>query len=385
MSGLGAEEDLEAPSQRKFIRPALLAGLCTLLLLVCCAGGVVAFFFDAARNTQDYNTGCGDGQLVNAAAANLPSHRELSEEQVRNAAIIVRMGQDMNVPPRGWVIAVATAMQESSLHNLPNLGARNDHDSLGLFQQRPSTGWGTPEQIMDPKYAARKFYEKLLTVPNWERLSLTQSAQKVQRSAYPDAYAKHEQLASTVVNSLTGGAARAAGGSTDLTNLQCVSGDQIAASGWTAPVNGEVGSGFRTASRPTHQGVDLIVPRNTLIRAAAGGIVVKVRCQAHLSNGTDWGCSRDGSPSVLGCGWYVEVQHANGILTRYCHMVRQPSIAVGQHVAPGQEIGFSGTTGHSSGPHLHFEVHINSDPSSNGAIDPVAFMQRMGAPLGMKP
>nr|BFE63733.1 hypothetical protein GCM10020063_082590 [Dactylosporangium thailandense] len=381
MSGVGEGGDFEEPGRRRFVGPALLAVVCSALLLVCCAGAAAAFFFDASRKTQNYDIGCGNGQLVNAAA-NLPSHHELSEEQVRNAAVIVRVGQDLKVPPRGWVIAVATAMQESSLHNLPNLGARNDHDSLGLFQQRPSTGWGTPQQIMDPQYASRKFYEKLLTIPGWERMSLTQAAQKVQRSAYPDAYAKHEQLASTVVNSLTGGAARAAAGST---NLQCVSGEQIAASGWTAPVGGEVGSGFRTADRPTHQGVDLIVKRGTLIRAAAAGIVVKVRCQAHLANGTDWGCWRDGSPSVLGCGWYVEIQHANGILTRYCHMVKQPSVVVGQHVAPGQEIGFTGTTGHSSGPHVHFEVHLNSDPSNNGAIDPVPFMQRMGAPLGMKP
>ncbi|MEV8513410.1 M23 family metallopeptidase [Dactylosporangium sp. NPDC051484] len=381
MSVLGEDDDLEVQTGKKRIRPVFLAALCTLLLLLCCGGGAVAFFLDAARNTQNYDAGCGNGELVDAAAK-MPNHHELSEEQVRNAAIIVRVGQDMNVPPRGWVIAVATAMQESSLHNLPNLGARNDHDSLGLFQQRPSTGWGTPAQVMDPEYASRKFYERLLTVPGWMRMSLTRAAQRVQRSAFPDAYAKHEQLASTVVNSLTGGAARAVG---DSTKLQCVSGDQIAASGWTAPVNGEIGSGFRTASRPTHQGIDLMVPRGTPIRAAAGGLVVKVRCQAHLTNGTDWGCWRDGSPSVRGCGWYVEIQHANGFLTRYCHMVKQPSVVVGQRVAPGQEIGFSGTTGNSSGPHLHFEVHINSDPSNNGAIDAVPFMQRMGAPLGVKP
>ncbi|MFB9413310.1 MULTISPECIES: M23 family metallopeptidase [Dactylosporangium] len=378
---MGGDEDFEEPRRTRFIGPALLAVVGAALLLVCCAGAAVAFFFDAKRNTQNYDIGCGDGQLVNVSA-NMPSHRELSEEQVRNAAVIVRVGQDLKVPPRGWVIAVATAMQESSLVNLKYLGSRNDHDSLGLFQQRPSTGWGTPEQIMDPQYAARKFYEKLVTIPGWERMSLTQAAQKVQRSAYPDAYAKHEQLASTVVNSLTGGAARSAAGST---TLQCVTGNQIAASGWTVPVVAEVGSGFRTADRPTHQGVDLIVDRYTRIGAAAAGIVVKVRCQAHLANGTDWGCGRDGSPSVLGCGWYVEIQHANGFLTRYCHMVKQPSVVVGQHVAPGQEIGFTGTTGHSSGPHVHFEVHRNSDPSNNGAIDPVPFMQQMGAPLGMKP
>src|SRR5205823_10322367 len=112
--------------------------------------------------------------------------------QVANAAIIVAVGQQSHVPPRGWVIAVATAMQESSLTNLGDLGARNDHDSLGLFQQRPSQGWGTPAQILDPRYSARKFFEHLLAVSGWEKLPLTVAAQRVQLSAYPDAYAKHE-------------------------------------------------------------------------------------------------------------------------------------------------------------------------------------------------
>ncbi|MET7422291.1 M23 family metallopeptidase [Dactylosporangium sp. NPDC005555] len=366
---------------RRRLRPALLIALAAVLVLLCCGGGVVSFFLDAATRTTNYDSGCGNGKLIDVSAE-MPKHRTLGPEQVRNAAIIVRVGQDLNVPPRGWVIAVATAMQESWLRNLPNLGKRNDHDSLGLFQQRPSTGWGTPVQIMDPMYASRKFYEKLVTIPGWQTMSLTRAAQKVQRSAYPDAYAKHEELASTVVNSLTGGAARAVG---DQTNLQCVSAGQISASGWTTPVKGKVGSGYRTASRPTHQGVDLIVPRGTLIRAAAAGSVIKVRCDAIGPNGKPWGCDRDGSPSVRGCGWFVDILHANDIITRYCHMVRQPSVVVGQKVAPGQEIGFSGTTGHSSGPHLHFETHINGDSSKNGAVDPVQFMQHVGAPLGGEP
>lgn len=374
-------ESAEEPGGGRRIRPALLVALSAVLILVCCGGGVVSFFLDAAHKTVNYDSGCGNDKLVDVSAK-LPEHRSLGAEQVRNAAIIVRVGQDLKVPPRGWVIAVATAMQESWLKNLPNLGKRNDHDSLGLFQQRPSTGWGTPAQIMDPEYASRKFYEKLVTVKGWESMSLTQAAQKVQRSAYPNAYAKHEELATTVVNSLTGGAARAVGNKTD---LQCVSAGQIAASGWTAPVKGKIGSGFRTASRPTHQGVDLMVPKDTAIHAAAGGIVIKVRCDAIGPSGAPWGCDRDGSPSVRGCGWFVDIRHANGIITRYCHMVRQPFVTVGQSVAPGFEIGRSGSTGHSSGPHLHFETHINNDSSKNGAVDPVQFMQRVGAPLGVEP
>src|SRR5207247_2642707 len=82
----------------------------------------------------------------------------------------------------------AAAMQESSLTNTPGGGP----DSVGLFQQRPSQGWGTPAQLMDPVYAATQFYTRLLRVPHWQDLPLTVAAQAVQRSAFPDAYAKHE-------------------------------------------------------------------------------------------------------------------------------------------------------------------------------------------------
>lgn len=120
-------------------------------------------------------------------------------EQLHNAGIIVEVANQRGLPIRAAVIAVATAMQESNLYNVGNLGKDNDHDSLGLFQQRPSKGWGTPEQIMNPEYAAGKFYDKLLTVANWQRLPLTVAAQAVQISAYPDAYAKHEADATAIV------------------------------------------------------------------------------------------------------------------------------------------------------------------------------------------
>ena len=128
----------------------------------------------------------------------------MGPDQIRNAAIVIRTGQDLQVPPRGWVIAVATAMQESSLTNHGHLGAINDHDSLGLFQQRPSQGWGTAEQIMNPVYSSTKFYNKLTQIPGWLALPLTVAAQQVQISAYPNAYAKHEPMATLIVNQLTG-------------------------------------------------------------------------------------------------------------------------------------------------------------------------------------
>jgi cell wall-associated NlpC family hydrolase len=95
------------------------------------------------------------------------------------------------------VIAIATALQESTLRNLENAV---DHDSLGLFQQRPSQGWGTREQILDPVYASNSFYNRLVRVPNWQTRPLTEAAQAVQRSAYPNAYAKWEPLATKLAN-----------------------------------------------------------------------------------------------------------------------------------------------------------------------------------------
>jgi murein DD-endopeptidase MepM/ murein hydrolase activator NlpD len=159
--------------------------------------------------------------------------------------------------------------------------------------------------------------------------------------------------------------------------------------GWTRPVIAEIGSGFRTPDRPTHDGVDLIVGKGTPIHAAANGVVTRVRCNAiDVRTGGDWGCDRDGNPDLTrGCGWYVDIEHPNPggpggiIVTRYCHMLTHPAVAVGQHVVAGQVIGISGSSGHSSGPHVHYEVHLG-DHTSATAVDPVPFMQRVCAPLG---
>jgi murein DD-endopeptidase MepM/ murein hydrolase activator NlpD len=152
-----------------------------------------------------------------------------------------------------------------------------------------------------------------------------------------------------------------------------------ASSGWALPVPGTVGQQFRPVSNPSHQGVDIPEPRNTPIHAANAGTVVTVTC-----NTSGPSCDVDGGTSVTGCGWYVEIRHVNQVLTRYCHMVRQPSVTVDQKVTAGQVIGYVGTSGNSSGTHLHFEVHVGAGyPSSANAVDPVAFMTKMHAPLGV--
>jgi len=370
-----------APTRRPR-RVALLVALTATLALLCCTGGAGAFFLDGLGgddNATFTGTGCGlAGPLP--IDGKLPKISAYGPEQIRNAAIIINVGAELKLPPRGWVIAVATAMQESALNNLPHLGARNDHDSVGLFQQRPSQGWGTPEQLQDPAYASRKFYQKLLTVNGWQTMTLTDAAQAVQRSAFPDAYAKHEPIASQIVNLLADGAARAVGG---LAALQCAAIGQISASGWVSPVKAFVGSGFQTADRPDHNGVDLIAAREEKIYAATAGQVIVSRCDTDST--PPYSCDRDGSVNTPGCGWYVDILHAQSVITRYCHMVRQPLVSVGQTVKAGQQIGFVGTSGHSSGEHLHFEVHLNGDRSSEGAVNPVPFMRERGAPLGTAP
>lgn len=125
---------------------------------------------------------------------------ELTQSQAANAATIAAVATARGLPERAVTIALATAMQESRLDNLDH----GDRDSLGLFQQRPSQGWGTARQILDPVYSTNAFYDSLVKIPGYSRLPLTVAAQKVQKSGYPQAYAKHEADATTLTAALVG-------------------------------------------------------------------------------------------------------------------------------------------------------------------------------------
>ena len=132
--------------------------------------------------------------LVNSGRA------DLTWEQSRNASIIAGIAAQRGLVPRAVSIALTTAFQESGIRNLDY----GDRDSLGIFQQRPSQGWGTQEQIMDPYYATGKFFDVMVTVDDWQNTDIGDVAQEVQRSGYPDAYDQHVTAARLLASALSG-------------------------------------------------------------------------------------------------------------------------------------------------------------------------------------
>jgi hypothetical protein len=129
---------------------------------------------------------------------------DLAPDQAAHAALIAAVSMDRGLPARAASIGIATAVQESKLRNI-DYGDEAGPDSRGLFQQRPSQGWGSEDQVMDPVYATNRFYQELeLLVPDFEALDITVAAQTVQRSAYPDAYADHEPEGRAYASALTG-------------------------------------------------------------------------------------------------------------------------------------------------------------------------------------
>jgi hypothetical protein len=159
------------------------------------AAGVGAFWWLRSRNLTEPVPG---QQRCVATANNKSAVVDL--EQAHFASIIAGVSVRRGLPPRAASIALATAYQETGIRNL-NYG---DRDSVGLFQQRPSQGWGTKRQLMDPYYATGKFYDALVKIKNWENADINKVAQKVQLSAHPEAYRDHEADARVLASALTG-------------------------------------------------------------------------------------------------------------------------------------------------------------------------------------
>jgi len=128
---------------------------------------------------------------------------DLATDQAANASLITAVAVRRGLPARAASIALATSMQESKLRNIGH-GDQAGPDSRGLFQQRPSQGWGTTAQVMDPYHASNAFYDALVEISGYQSLEITDAAQQVQHSAYPAAYAQHEGMARAFASALSG-------------------------------------------------------------------------------------------------------------------------------------------------------------------------------------
>lgn len=311
----------------------------------------------------------------------------LNRTQLTHARTILLVGtKTQGVTRNGLLIALMAALTESSLRMLantgtypesasfPNDGNGGDHDSLGLFQMRPTAGWGTVADLMDPEYQAAAFFggptgpnypspRGLLDIPGWESLPLGAAAQAVEVSAFPDRYANYEPVARAIVAALTSGTASTPGPSeqpgevpeTSQVVFPLPEGTWRFTSPFgprTDPITGEP---------RFHSGADFAAGEGTSILAAADGVVRYAGMRG--DTGT------------------IEIEHTIGgqkITTVYLHMWADGiDVTEGQTVAAGQTIGQVGSSGHSTGPHLHFEVHpgTGSDP----AIDPAPWLDEQGA------
>ena len=336
-------------------------------------------------STQAVSSACSTGG-TGATVAGI----DLDAVQMGQAQTIVNVAAARGLGPYAATVALATAYQESRIRMLANDGSRSeltaeqaavtatslryahdglgsDHDSVNTFQQRWVAGWGTPEQLMDPVYAAEAFYRRLVGVPNWQTMPLTRAAQAVQVSAYGDAYARWEPLARELTAMLWPAAQATAAIPGGAVSGVCP-GLAVPAGSWVRPTAGTVTSGYGPRWGTLHAGVDIAGPRNTPVYAAAGGTVTTAACTSSY-------CDRDGSLTLAGYGNLVELDHGAGVVTRYAHLSGY-TVTPGQRVPAGTPLGFQGSTGNSTGVHLHFEVRLDGAP-----VDPVPWLTDRGVDL----
>jgi hypothetical protein len=192
-------------------------------------------------------TACGSGPVQ--AGVNVNGYQTLDASQIGNAQIIYNVAEDLQLSPRAPVIAIATALQESMLRNLPHGTA----DSLGLFQQRPSQGWGSPAELLNPVYATSAFYARLVQVAGWQTLPLAVAAQDVQRSGDPGAYGHWESLADALVSTFSGAATacvRDAGGHVPASGATQQPGGLSLPAGTPAPVRAAISYAVAQLGKP---------------------------------------------------------------------------------------------------------------------------------------
>jgi murein DD-endopeptidase MepM/ murein hydrolase activator NlpD len=361
---------------------AVLGALGAMVLAIAILGGGIAVDAGVIFQFANTSTSSSGGEYEctiddpDALRSAIYGNSGWDDVQIDNATTVYLVATERGLGDQAAFVGLITAYQESKFYNYANFNVDesldiphdkigDDHDSVGIFQQRPSSGWGTVKDLMNPEYAAGEFYDKLVTIDGWESMAPTEAAQAVQVSAFPDAYARWEGYAESAIGHFT-------------EHITCtpVGGD------WVNPLpSGTFWGGYRTAERPGHDGIDLGADKGAEILAASAGTVVRSKCDAEL-HGNAYSCDIDGSGEVLGCGWYVDIEHAEGFVTRYCHMMSQPLVAVGDTVSTGQLIGYVGSSGNSGAPHLHFETHVGGAPATaENSREPLAFMAERGVDL----
>jgi murein DD-endopeptidase MepM/ murein hydrolase activator NlpD len=373
MAGTDAGRTATAAVAAVFVLP-LLAVSAVLLLL----GG-------AASSDTPPDTACGAGGTGVTVAG-----IALDAVQMGHARTIADVAAARGLPPYATTVALATAWQESRLRMLANDGSSpeltaeqaavtatsltyphdglgSDHDSVNTFQQRWIAGWGAVAQLMDPVYAAEAFYTRLVAVPNWETIPLTQAAQAVQVSAAGGAYARWEPLAQQLTAMLWPASEAAAADPAGAVDGACP-GLSVPDGAWARPSAGILTSGFGPRWGREHAGVDLAGTRNSPVYAAAAGTVLTAACTSPY-------CDHDGNLGLGGYGNLVELDHGAGVTTRYAHLSGY-TVTPGQQVSAGALLGFQGSTGNSTGVHLHFEVRLDGAP-----VDPVPWLADRGVDL----
>lgn len=263
----------------------------------------------------------GDGDGNGSAAV-------LDSEQLTNAARIIETAEGYPVEQWGAVVAVATAMQESSLRNVDH-GDEAGPDSRGLFQQRLQfyAAEGNP---MDPVRATEMFLRRLLLVPDWQTIPLTEAAQAVQISAHPDLYAQWEPLAVDLVAQMWGEPCAASGGVAAITGA------------YALPLPLSYFEAYPQRFAGTHHdypSVDVVAPTGMDSYAFTGGVV-------------QWVSGR--------CGLGVAIDGDDGHRYIACHYDSR-RVGDGARVEPGDLIGLIGDTGNSFGPHLHFDIRVRGE------------------------
>ncbi|MCH3973635.1 M23 family metallopeptidase [Bifidobacterium tibiigranuli] len=308
----------------------------------------------------------------------------LTKAQLTHAATIISVGSKIEGVTRDGVqIALMAALTESSLRMLSNTssypesadyssdGDGEDHDSLGLFQMRPQSGWGSVKDLMDPTYQVKAFFggptgpnypspRGLLDIPGWQSMDKGEAAQAVEVSAFPDRYRNYEPVALTILDTLTkpasssGGQPKASIPETSRIVFPLPQGTWVMTSPFgyrTHPITGQ---------RTLHEGTDYAAPDGTPIYAVADGIVT-------VAEYTDtW-------------GGHIVIDHTvdgQAVSTGYIHMWASGiHVTVGERVTAGQHIADVGSSGRSTGPHLHFEVR----PGGGEPIDSDKWLTEYGA------